>query len=44
MAARTLFGVSSFTAIEEFKKLEKIYEEETESAIRGGHSVGYDEN
>ena len=30
--------------IEEFKKLEKIYEEETESAIRGGHSVGYDEN
>lgn len=29
--------------IEEFKKLEKIYEEETQSNIRGGHSSSYDE-
>lgn len=29
--------------IEEFKKLEKIYEEEAQASMRGGHSASYDE-
>lgn len=29
--------------MEQFKKLEKIYEEETKSNVRGGRTLGYDE-
>lgn len=29
--------------IKEFKELEKIYEEETQSGVRGGYSISYDE-
>lgn len=29
--------------IQEFKQLEKLYEEENDTGVRGGHEIGYDE-